>query len=162
MGIFKTFLETVSPMWYHVTYAKNIPSIARHGLIRNARPNWNRGQYNIHSQQGIFVTTPKNVRYWVERFENLAEHNSDDIYKDGLVPIILRFSTLGDTREDNMLTTGDMIYERKRILPEIIEMWTGREWRKELTLTGVKVSDFLTKYKGNVYFKERYPFPPEL
>lgn len=148
--------------WYHITYAKNIGGIAAKGLRRNARPNWQHGGYDIHSQQGIFVTQPRLISYWIERFENMAEHNSDNIYKDRLIPIILRF-TLHEKRltPDKMANPEDRVYGANRIPPDRIEMWTGKEWRPQITLSGMKASEFLDKDQYGYSFKYKYPLPPE-
>jgi len=148
--------------WYHITYAKNLKSIGFYGLVKNLKPNWQHGGYDVHSREGIYVTTPRHISYWIERFQNLAEHNSDDIYKDKLIPIILRF-TLHEKKltPDQMANLEDRVYGAKRIPPKRIEMWTGREWRKGLTLSGLKPSDFLEKNKYGIYFKQTYPLPPE-
>ena len=158
---FRQYMENLSTdYYYHITYAKNLASIGWNGLRRNARPNW-KWVYAEHSRTGVFVTTAKLIPYWIERFENLAEANSDDLIKDKLIPIILRF-TLYERKltPDTMANAEDKVYKSPGIPPNRIEMWTGRVWQKKLTLTTLKLSDFLWKNEHGVYFHERYPFPP--
>jgi hypothetical protein len=165
MKSFTNFLEMAlgEKYWYHITYAKNMPSIAWKGLIRNARPNWSHGGYDIHSKEGIYVTIPQLISYWIEKFQNLAEHNSDNILQDKLIPIILRFKLHEEKlKPDQLGNPEDRAYQAQRIKPERIEMWTGRSWRNELTLAGIKTSDFLQKMHGDIYFKDRYPLPPTI
>ncbi len=151
--------------YYHVTYAKNLNGIARGGLRMNWRPNWNHGGYDKHSQQGLFVTSLRGVSEWLHKYEQLAEHNSDNIRKDWLIPVILRFKLFSERlKSDDMADGADAWVYDKNIRPERLELWNGRLWTPSIERQSINPRDFLDPQRvdGEVlwYFKQTYPLPP--
>jgi hypothetical protein len=165
----KSISEALSDgYYYHITYAKNLNGIATGGLRMNYRPNWQHGGYDIHSKNGLFVTSLQGVTYWLNRYEQLAEHNSDNVRKDWLIPVILRFKLHQERLKGDELADGNpgWIYD-KNIRPERLELWTGYKWVGDgyISRNAINPRDFLTPERtdGEIlwYFKQKYPLPSE-
>jgi hypothetical protein len=154
--------------YYHVTYAKNLTGIGRRGLIMNKRPNWQHGGYDVHSRNGLFVTSLQGISYWLHRYEELAEHSSDNVRKDWLIPVIIRFKLIQDRLKDDGMADGNpgWIYD-KNIRPDRLEVWTGHRWIGDgyIERNAINPRDFLDPRRegGEVlwFFKSKYPLPPE-
>jgi hypothetical protein len=166
---FRPWLESEERQtYYHVTYWKNLDSIARVGLIRNARPNFSSNStlaYN--SERGLFLAAD-NVSYWVDVYENWANDRSDNIRKDGLIPIILRVRALpSKTQKDEYPGNPDQAFVYpKNIRSQYLEMWDGKAWTPNISRRGVHLDLFIEKEsiegEGTWWNFLRYPFPPEL
>jgi len=123
---------------YHVTYAANLPSIAKHGLVPGERSNYS-GGYEGHSKGRIFLTEEDGVSYWYQRMIDLAEHNSDNPLEDLLVPVVLAIDT-EDLQfypdelpiEEDKVGTRDALaqawFTREPIDTSGIYLWNGEEW----------------------------------
>lgn len=165
---------------YHVTYYSRLASISTRGLKPNQSRSIGNEVYDFHRKRRVFLTTGEGVFFWHSRAEAFAEHNSDNVIEDGLVPIVLRVlrSTIeedNDLELDEIGTRDAAGYEswmlvNNIILPEDLEVWNGRRW--------VSVED----YEGSIdpevavdveidedddeplySFKQESPlFPPEL
>ena len=162
---FRQWLEAQEQQYYyHVTYVKNLSSIGWRGLLPNARPNWRHGGYDANSRSGLFLTNAKYVPHWLYKLRDLAEHNSDDILKDKLVPVILRVTVLRPDRlkDDEMGDATDSWAYPHGIRSNRVEMWTGHVWTPTLSPKQLKPKDFLSRDKYGVSFLENYPFPPEI
>lgn len=159
---FRLWLETDRQTYYHVTYYKNLNSISFRGLIKNRRPNFT-GHLAQNSQKGLFLAN-NNVRHWIGVLENWAEHNSDNIRKDGLIPIVLRVQAHPElTKPDDYAGNPDgAFFFSKNIRSDYIEMWNGESWTPTLDRRHVKLSKFIEKHDDGWYFVYRYPFPPEI
>jgi hypothetical protein len=167
--MFKLWLEARErEVYYHVTYMKNLNGIGRRGLIKSARPNFNaRSSLAYHSQNGLFLAN-KEVKYWIDVYENWANDGSDNILKDGLIPVILRVRAFSDLTKPDQYPgnpAGAWIYP-KNIRSEYVEMWTGDTWTNQISKNSLNVKKFVEKesYPGEGYWYNflPYPYPPDL
>lgn len=140
---FRQFVESTRPNVYHVTWFKNLPSIARSGLdyVRHAGSNFeaSRGTADqdllANAKRGnFFVNHIMPVYQWINIFEIQANvysqiHPEVDLEKDGLFPVILRFR-LNRTKSqpDPHKETPHDRYTDKVIPPEGLEIWGGSKW----------------------------------
>lgn len=118
--------------FYHISYVKNLPSIAGSGLRPGAGSAMGIGGYASHSRGKLFLTDREGVAYWYNRAELFAQHNSDDPYGDGLTPVVLRISGVTGQVPDE-LGSRDAMYPawstNKRIAPSRIKVWDGEAWQ---------------------------------
>jgi hypothetical protein len=123
---------------YHVTYYGRLAPIAARGL-RPGQPRSIGGEvYDSHRKRRVFLTEGGGVFFWHSRTEAFAEHNSDNVIEDGLVPVVLRVRRAmleedNDLELDEIGTSDSGGYESwmlvdNIILPEDIEVWNGRRW----------------------------------
>lgn len=124
---------------YHVTYYCNLKSIARRGLVAGHGKAIGRGNFS-HSRGRVFLTEADGILFWMERYEAFAEHDSEDVLEDGLVPVVLMFTDSVVTElvekgrlEDDALGTRDAnapayYVEDLTITPDEILVWNGQEW----------------------------------
>lgn len=165
---FSVWLEAKErQVYYHVTYYKNLDGISNRGLIKGARPNFT-GRMDLaqHSGKGLFLASSE-VSHWVDVLENWAEHNSDNIKKDGLIPIILRVRAFPDLAkvDDYPGNPKDAWIYPKNIRQEHLEMWDGTKWTPQISRRGINLGLFIEEEgKGDDYwFSFRpYPYPPDL
>lgn len=79
---------TASPVLFHVTYAFSIDGIREHGLLPG------RGQtFSTHASRSsgkVFLTEADGVSFWFSRYEEWAQHYSDDPVREGYIPVVLR------------------------------------------------------------------------
>lgn len=167
--MFRIWLEANErQIYYHVTYMKNLNGIGKRGLIKGVRSNFgDRYDLSQHSRQGLFLAN-KEVGYWIDVYENWANHNSDNILKDGLIPVILRVRALPDlARVDDYPGNpqGAWIYS-KNIRKRYLEMWTGDVWTDQIDKRFLNVKKFVKRdgYPGEGYWYDflSYPYPPDL
>ena len=156
---------TIVPV-YHVTFAGRLPTIARHGLLPNARSGFGGGAYDFNKKGRIFVTEKEGIDYWFNKARDHAFDASDNVWKDGLVPVVLavaiqhRFEKDGEVggRFRRMPGKGRMIsdelgssdalhdawYTTKTIPATRLKVFNGRAWvpidrfRKEDAAKAVK------------------------
>jgi hypothetical protein len=119
----------------HVTYYSRLDSIARSGLTPGSERSIGGGAYDSHAAKGVFLTTEEGASFWFNRAEAFAEHNSDNAYEDGLVPMVLSIETEHldpDLIEEDKLGTSDSkhnayIYKGK-VPRQAITLWDGVDW----------------------------------
>ena len=118
---------------YHITYYNRLPSIVSSGL----RPNQNRSiggsAYTAHAQGRIFLTEKDGLSFWADRAEEFANHNSDDIVNDGLIPVVLRIdvNNIEKIELDEIGKTDakvDAWMAHHGIPARYINVWTGTNW----------------------------------
>lgn len=132
----KHFLfEQIEPDWLcHVTHFNRLENISKNGLTPGAARSIGGSAYDTHAAKGIFLTDFGGVDFWYNKAEAFAEHNSDNVYEDGLVPVVLRIDYDGlqtDLETDEPGSTDsrqDAFIHRGPIGPEHIEVWTGSDW----------------------------------
>lgn len=124
-----------SPFLYHVTWARNLPSIAEYGLAPrfSGGAGLGSGGYAGHSSRGIFVSEWPGVRFWFDRAEERVALESDDPAGEGVVPLVLRVLDLDeDALEDDTAGTSDAredAYIYPNAIPvEHLEVWDGEGW----------------------------------
>lgn len=120
-----------SPYLYHVTYAVALPDIEETGLRSAAGPGIGGAGYD--KLQGVFFTEPEGVSFWYSKAEQWAEHRSDDLLEDELVPLVIRADTddleiLYEDTEGTRDAGGATAWVTENVEPEAIEVWDGEEW----------------------------------
>jgi hypothetical protein len=119
---------------YHVTFFKNMPSIAAEGLKPGAGSSIGQGAgYKDHSTGNVFLTEFNGVIFWYGKAEDWAEHSSDNVYEDELVPVVLRIFLDDESLSEDELGFKDSGYNeafktKQGIPPEHMEVWSGSKW----------------------------------
>lgn len=156
---------------YHVTYWRRLDSIDARGLIVGASRSIGAGGYDGHVKGKIFLSEPGGVFFWYSRAQDFAEANSDDVWKDRLVPVVLRVGVSHRVERGravlDSLGTGDALanaWETTRTIPSSrLTVFNGlafvplrRFGREHAKLAVYKDSE------GYVYFRDSMPLlPPE-
>ena len=119
---------------YHITYFKNLSSIKNKGLVVGQGTSIGQGAgYRTHSKGKIFLTKKDGISYWYGKAEDWANHNSDNLLDDGLIPIVLKItSKINDALKIDLLgqrdAVSDAFYIEQKINPEDLEVWDGSKW----------------------------------
>jgi len=119
---------------YHVTYFRNIPSIATDGLVRSSGLRTNFADKSAWCEGKVFLTTHDGVGYWYNIFENLASHYADSPLDEGFVPVVLKILVekddldLHDDREAANVAQGEHYFIEEDFEPEDLEVWDGYAW----------------------------------
>jgi len=163
---FKIWLESrASPIVYHVTYYRNLDSISDDGLNYGefGGANFPQAWLSAHSSKGnFFVANIRDVGHWVHTLEYHAYDKSDNIEKDGLIPIILSFrlnsnkhisDELGDTQSDRRTT--------REIPAQGIYVWDSIKWLSINYWQQINLENFLTRDEHGVQIKNPYPLPQQ-
>jgi len=166
---FKQFVESMSnPVVYHVTYYKNLDLISDEGLdfTEYGGANFLKPFLQRNSQLGNFFTTNINqIGNWVETLEYQANDISDNIYEDGLIPIVLKFKINRNTHQpDQHSEYPDSYYTQTIIQPQGIQCWTGVNWipiSSWIRINTGNFIDYVDGYPGEEYYQLRadYPLP---
>lgn len=122
---------TDEPHLYHVTYAAVLPDIEEEGLRSAAGPGIGGAGYD--KDQGVFFTERDGLFTWFSRAELWAQHRSDELLEDELVPLVLRAATedLEILHEDTVGTrdaAGAVAWVTENVEPDVLEVWDGEEW----------------------------------
>lgn len=124
-------------MAYHVTYFRNLQSVADDGLSPGGGSAMGRGGYSGHSRGRLFMTEKAGLFFWFGRMEEHASDLSDDPLEDGYVPVVLRFPEPEGSEEDEPGTSdarATSLFSERGVDPSDIELWDGSSW--------VQVSDW--------------------
>lgn len=114
---------------YHVTYAKNLPSIARQGLRPSAPASLGGYAPKEHVRNAVFLTVPGGLWFWYGDALETAitdDHEGDTRF----APVVLRVPHV-DCPEDVFGTeeAGVPAYRcLAEISPNIIEVFDGERW----------------------------------
>lgn len=161
---------------YHVTTYRRLREIAERGLERGRARAIGASAYDDHARRGIFLTSAEGVFFWHSRAEDHAEHGSDDLLEDGVVPVVLRIDERGipdDRLEGDPIGTHDARADawiaEGPIDPEYIEVFDGddwipiHEWRRIDPHLGVVEEEDPDGEEGEVlyFFPDRSPLLPE-
>lgn len=120
---------------YHVTTYRRLEDIAEDGLRRGRARAIGAPSYDANAARGIFLTEAEGVFFWHARAEDHAEHGSDDLLEDGVVPIVLRVDV--DDLPDEELepdepgshdARADAWISQGPIEPDTIEAFDGQGW----------------------------------
>jgi hypothetical protein len=173
MSEFKLWLESSSPIVYHVTYYRNLDLIADSGLNYQEMggANFAKGFLILHSQTGnFFVTNIQGVKYWIRTLEEQANDRSDNIEEDGMIPIILKFRL--NERKHLPDSHGETQWDRKTdryIPPEGLMVWDGYRWQPIQEWINIDLNLFISyDDENNPFVKDPYvtargggyPLPP--
>lgn len=124
------------PVLYHATLAGYLPAIAEAGLMPSTGrgAGVGKGGYGGWSQGKVFLSGPQDAFYWFTRVEEHGEAGSDDIRRDGAVPVLLRIQNLRRMLQDDTVARAenqsDSYYVRRRIPPAQLEVFNGARWVK--------------------------------
>lgn len=119
---------------YHVTYYGRLGSIAERGLVPGRARAIGGPAYDAHAKGRIFLTEVDGVFFWHARAEEHAEHQSDDVLEDELIPVVLRVDLdfLEEDLIEDPLGTRDANHDAwltsEAIDPDYIEVYDGDEW----------------------------------
>lgn len=132
---------------YHVTFYASLPAIEAEGL----RPGKGRGiggaVYDTHRQGAVFLTEADGVHFWAERAEAWGQSQSDNLYEDELVPVLLRvdedyFEDFDAECVEDAIGTRDAHADAFKcttaIDPDDLELWAGADGKGKW----VSISDF--------------------
>lgn len=161
MAEFRLWLEAHSPYVYHVTYYRNLESIAESGLNFNGMGGANFGKEFLirHSQTGtFFVSNIQGVKYWIRTLEEQANDRSDNIEEDGLIPIVLKFRL--NERKHLPDEHGETQWDRKtdRYIPaEGLWVWDGLRWQPVQEWINIDLNRFIT-YDDENYASVKNPY----
>ena len=156
---------------YHVTYWRRLDSIDTRGLVVGASRSIGSAGYDAHVKGKIFLTETDGVFFWYSRAEEFAEANSDNVWKDRLVPVVLRVAVAHRMERGrvvlDLLGTGDALsnaWETTRTIPPSrLTVFNGQRFvplrrfdREHAKLAVYKDAE------GYVYFRDSMPLlPPE-
>ena len=124
----------MDPFLYHITWYRSLPGIATRGLVASGGEGIApRGSsYATYSSGRIFATEREGIPFWYGRAEDHAQDRTDDPFKDGFTPVVLRFPRPRRMALDEIgsedARADAYILERARIAPALIEVWNGRRW----------------------------------
>jgi len=121
---------------YHITYYKYLEGIASSGLQPGSGGSIGQGAGNNHHSKGkVFLTEKEGgISFWYSTALKWADHNSDDVLEDELIPIVLRVARPFDAYElaEDPIGTRDSSYDayttKDSIKPSDLELWDGTAW----------------------------------
>jgi len=117
---------------YHVMYLNNLQGIISEGLGSGSGQTFT--TMESHSSGRLFITEESGVFFWNSRYEDWANHKSDNPAEEGYIPITLRFAYPDDELMiiDELGTNDsrhDSFYlEDGYISPDEIEVYDGTAW----------------------------------
>lgn len=169
--------EEAQPRYlYHVTYHNRLPSIADNGLQPDQSRSIGGGGYDGHARGKLFFSDAEGTKFWHSRAEDHAEHNSDNIAEDGLVPMVLRVAEhhLGPTEVDEAGgrdSLAEAVTTKQPVQPHHIQYFDGIDWTN-IHLHGDHNHMHAIRSESDGhdehgeeqllhYFKENSPFFPE-
>ena len=115
--------------FYHCTYAKSLPAIARHGLRPGLKPALMRAAPGNH--RGVYLSDWRGAAFWFQRLVDWAQNDSDNPVEDGLVPVVLKVVTLCDVMDDETGTrdsASTAVICPRPIVPGGLRVWDGNSW----------------------------------
>ncbi len=115
--------------YYHCTFSRNLPGIAKRGLVPSELPNMSRRVVGNH--RGVYLTERGGMHFWFSKLAQWAWHDSRDPRRDGLVPVVLKVSTscrlIEDEKGSRDASARAAVCPRP-IPPGAIRVWNGTEW----------------------------------
>jgi hypothetical protein len=115
--------------YYHCTYARNLPAIAKRGLRPSATPVLMRAAPG--NLRGVYLSDADGVPFWFRKLIDWAQHDSDNPVEDGMVPVVLRVTTVCNTVEDvagSQDSRSEAVVCSRPIVPGAIRVWNGSSW----------------------------------
>jgi hypothetical protein len=126
---------------YHVTYLGLLDSIAENGLRLGKGERFG-GGYTSHSIGRIFFTEADGIRVWFGKYEDMAQHSSDNPLEDGKIPVVLRVDVSGLNLTSDELGTRDATYDAyfatENVSSERISVYSGNNWE---SVTSVDIEE---------------------
>lgn len=164
---FQIWLESkTNPVVYHITYYRNLDSINDNGLDYQdyGGANFEKNHLIQNSRNGNFFTTDiKQIHNWLHVLEYQANDKSDNIYEDGLIPIILKFNINRNSFNiDQHSEYPKSYFTRKIINPQSIFCWNGSGWIPIYSWERIsldKFVDYIDEDGGYYELNQYYPLP---
>lgn len=120
------------PHVYHVTYLKNLDSIAEDGLQPNQGSGIGGPSLAQYKKGKVFVSDARGLSLWTQRAEDFAYHNSDDLKEDGLLPVVTRVPIADidslDADEEGSRDSGGKAFSAEHVPAHNMEVWNGHQW----------------------------------
>lgn len=114
---------------YHITFFKNLSSIAERGLVEGGGELLGHGGNRGRSQGAVFFTDKSGIMYWYSKVVDIAEHGSDNVLEDEVIPVVLRTEKGEGEREDPTAEIHSKEYKRgEGVAGEDLEIWDGASW----------------------------------
>jgi hypothetical protein len=117
---------------YHVTYVRNLQSIAEFGLNPRCRVQGLGGRLRDRCKGRIFFSEFAAVGYWSNTLHGWAFGESKSPLKDGLTPVVLRVPNSKLRTEPDDLggrdSRGSAWFVTHPIPPFSLQVWTGDKW----------------------------------
>lgn len=116
---------------YHITYLFNLPLIQEVGIMLGQGQVFG-GGYTGHSSGRIFLTEQNGVNFWLDKYESLIAHKTDEPHL-GWFPIVLEIDPSTLNLQDDQPGTKDaraQSYYVEKAIPtdSITGVWDGSEW----------------------------------
>lgn len=148
---------------YHITYARNLPAIAQDGLDPKAQTGLSAPGYLGHSKNKTFFTDYEGIAHWYWEAEQGAENQSDDVYSDAMVPVVLAFPWPQEFIEDEASGYESAYYTQEPIDAEEIVLWDGADWWDVQDVESVDLAQAIDFEQEDgedlAYFKPQYLNP---
>lgn len=152
---------TSSEYLYHVSYYRSIPLIAVRGLRPGNGTGAGRGGNKGYSNGKLFSTSASGVAFWYDRMQLHAEDRSDNIYKDELVPVVIRWMPESKYDVDEIGSedaNAEAFHTNEVISPDKLEIWNGNSWVSIGNYKSINILDALDIENDNgitlYYFKQ--------
>jgi len=119
---------------YHITYHKDLASVAKHGLKPRSSEREDRGislgSQKQHSVGKVFVTNRRGMGAWYSHAEDVANHVSDAPHKEHLTPVVLRAkNTQVKVKKDVVGSTrAPAGYTHDHIKPDGLQFYYNNKW----------------------------------
>lgn len=159
-------IESITnPVVYHITYYRNLDLISDSGLDyeEHGGANFFKPHLQNNSRLGNFFTNDINqIHNWIDTLDYQANHQSDNIFEDGLIPIILKFNINRNTHnKDQHSEYPNSYYTKKLIQPQGIQCWNGKNWIPILQWHQINLNDFVDFIDdfGEQYYELRQDYP---
>lgn len=126
---------------YHVTFARNLPGIAKRGLVPGHGRTFSGGAYESYASGKIFFTIQEGVFCWWGKLEQVAIDNNEprDIIDRLQIPVVIRASEDAvKNREVDPEGYKDCGYRnaystKHRVPASALRVWDGVKWLRVST-----------------------------
>lgn len=145
---------------YHVTFERNLPSIAKRGLVPGSPAVMGAFVPGEHLEGAIFLTSADGLFYWYTNAEE-ATVLEEPRWETGYTPVVLRTpEPIGCAYDEVGTFDADAPAFRceTKISPTKLEVWDGEQW---LPVKKYKQMDTSIAYEEDDYFSADYPLMPE-
>lgn len=120
---------------FHVTYYGRLETIEEDGLVPGRARAIGGKAYDAHARSRVFLTEGPGIPFWFRRAIDHANHASDAVLDDVLVPVVLRVDIrkldASRIQPDDVGTDDakeDAFFYPEAIPLDAIEVWNGEQW----------------------------------
>lgn len=121
---------------YHATFARNLPGIARKGLLPGSGRNF--PGYRHHASGRAFFTVRDGAGCWWSKLSDVAfaQNEPEDIVRELYVPVLLRvlektvhrLGVMSDPIGTQDCGHEEAFYIKASVIPGLLRVWDGRRW----------------------------------